>query len=187
MKISSFPLSILPVGNNCRVVQIFFTLNSTVKICTLKHVYRYHCSFFLFMSFCAQTVPGTQRYIMKTKVHSMKKISFCPLPLLPVWAIACSIGFSRVRGGYWWVSDIASFLCVYKNFAFMFFAIRFFHSKHSLVWTHRCQMCSETQIQRCSNFSPFSYSHCIGQQVESSLGFVFVFQGIFFLLSFEVF
>lgn len=118
MKISSFPLSILPVGNNYRVVQIFFTLNSTMKICTLKHVYRYHCSFFLFMSFCAQTVPGTQRYIMKTKVHSMKKISFCPLPLLPVWAIACSIGFSRVRGGYWWVSDIASFLCVYKNVCF---------------------------------------------------------------------
>lgn len=183
MKISSFPLSILPVGNNCRVVQIFFTLNSIVKICTLEHVYRYHCSFFLFMSFCAQTVPGTQRYIMKTKVHSMKKSPFVPFPYCLCGQLLVAQFFHVLGEGIGGFLILQLFYVYIKMFAFMFFAIMFFHSKHSLVWTHRCQMCSETQIQRCSNFSSFSYSHCIGQQVESSLGFVFVFifvfQGIF--------
>ena len=44
---------------------------------------------------------------MKIKVHSMKKISSCPLPLLPVWAMTSGIvvlrGFlgGRAVGDFW--------------------------------------------------------------------------------------
>lgn len=79
---------------------------------------------------------------MKIKVHSMKKISSCPLPLLPVWAMTS--GIVVLRGfwgaGRWGISGL-TFLKRYINvccgdgggFALLL-------QTGFLVWICRCEM-----------------------------------------------
>lgn len=139
-----------------------------MKIRTLKHVYRSCCSFFLLTSFCTPTFAGMLRYMMKIKVHSMKKISFCPLPLLPVWAIACSIGFLHTCGGR---VVVDFWCCIFLYVCIEMFAtfLLFFHSKHSLVWTRRYKGYSRDPNQRCS-VCPFPCHHFVWAIGQSSLG-----------------
>lgn len=71
-------------------------------------------------SFCTQTFPWTLRYIMKIEVHSMKKISPSPFPLLPGWAMTSDVVvqscFFCLFGLVWfWQSGSGFWVCIFKN------------------------------------------------------------------------
>lgn len=108
------PFLIASVGNSFRVAQIVFysttPSHGMVAICTFKTV----CKFYLFLFFLFHFVPRPfqeqLRYMMKIKVHSMKKISPSPLPFLPVWAMTSGVAVKRFGGLLYFPQGYRGFL-----------------------------------------------------------------------------
>lgn len=157
MKISSCPLSLLPlwaiVQSSFRL--IFYSTTPSLErvgIYTLFNVYECFCSFFLLLHFVPRS-PWIFRYMMKIKVHSMKKISSWPLPLLPIWAMTSGVVvqmgffFGRVVGDFWVYGFKNVYKCLLHVFCllFCFCGLLFYFNQVCLlvclfVWICRSQM-----------------------------------------------